>query len=216
MERLKDHWFFTLLGLVASIIAIFGFVFGIDSIRSAGGQEGGSVTSSPTTAPTDPVTSETPMDQVSETPTEGAGETPTEPVASDTPTETATSETPKPPEPLKIESIVIEFDDVPANIGPGKYQVRKGGKAGVTFWWTTFTNQGRLDGRNCTVVVQIRNATTKTLISDGDFRTATCSYEGGWVSFRVPEGTFELTVKVEAPGGSARTARSTFAVYGGA
>lgn len=216
MERLKDHWIVALVGLVASTIGIFVFISGIGSLRSAGGDGGGSVRSPATTSPTDPVISETPLVQISDTPTEPATKTPTDPVTSDTPTDPSTSETPKLPEPLKIESIVIEFDDIPAKIGPAKYQVRNGGKAGVTFWWTTFTSQGRLDGRNCTVVVQIRNKKTKTLVSDGDFRTATCSFEGGWVTMRVPEGSFELSVKVEAAGGSARTARSDFAVYGGA
>jgi hypothetical protein len=184
-----------------------------ERVFGGGHSSSGSVTSPATTSPTDPVTSETPTDTPTEPTTTG---TPTAPVTSETPTDPATSETPKPPAPLKVESIVLEFGDSPDKIGPGKYQVTAGRKANVKFWWTTFTNEGKLDGRNCTVVVQIRTAKTKTLITDGDLRTATCSLAPGWTTFQVPEGSFLLSVKVEASSGSTRTELSTFAVYGGA
>jgi hypothetical protein len=120
-----------------------------------------------------------------------------------------------PPAALKIESIVIDFYDSSWKIGPGKYQLGTRQEIEVKFWWTTFTNQGTLGGKDCTVVVQIRRTNTKALISDGDFRTAECSYAGGWVGMYVPEGSFQLSVRVEASNGSTRTASSNFSVYSG-
>ncbi|HET6298543.1 MAG TPA: hypothetical protein VFG33_34540 [Kribbella sp.] len=194
----------TVVGTAIAIVA-FAVQLGGGDAQSAQPKPSASLSSAPET-PTD-----TPLETPTETPTETPVETPTDTpdvTTVDTPTQTPVKPSTPPPV-LKVEQVVISFAESNKGIGPGMYKVSGSGKVTLNFWWTTYTNLGKLTGKTCTVVAQVHNTETKTIVWDE--RTNQCTFEGYyWEGF--PVGSYQMTVTVKTASGATGVGRSKFTV----
>jgi hypothetical protein len=199
--RSVPHW----LAIAAAIATVIGVPIAIYAIVADPGDAAphSPTTNSPTTS--SPTQSASPPVTPASTPL----------TASPTPTHVPTpSPTSALPEPLKIEAVEIEFGESASGIGPGKYSLREQSKVNLHFWWTTHTNYGELDGKKCTVVAQTRNTATGSFVNgDSNYPTDVCSWKG-WLAIQVPEGRYQVRVKVTTAGGSTRTGVASFTVVG--
>jgi hypothetical protein len=202
-RRLLDHLlsprhlaFWALLGSVATVV---GLVITIGMAVAGGARE---ASTPPARYPITPIGTAPTSDALS-TPTATASETTTtttgsvSSTGSTSPSEVRATNTAD----LTVQSVNVEVSDT-YKVGAGLYQ-RSGRKTiNLRYWWTTVTNYGPIafGDKTCTVVTTITAIATNSVIDT--FRTAECTYNGGWVEMSAPQGWQRILVDVTLANGS--------------